>query len=93
MAKKKKKVSKKKKTVRKAKKKKVFKKKTSAKKAKKTKTNSKKQSTKSNNKIFKVPSDWGKKAYIDKKVMKKNILNLLMIMTPFGLKKVRELIG
>ena len=62
-----KKASKKKKTVKKAKKKKVFKKKASVRKAKKRKTNLKKQSTKSNNKIFKVPSDWAKKAYIDKK--------------------------
>ena len=59
--------SKKKKTVRKSKKKKVFKKKKSLKKVKKRKSNLKKQSTKNNNKIFKVQSDWAKKAYIDKK--------------------------
>ena len=70
---KKKKVSKKKKPIRKAKKKKVSKKKKPIRKAKKKKvskkkkTNLKKQSTKSNNKIFKVPSEWSKKAYIDKK--------------------------
>ena len=58
--KKKKKASKKRKTVRKAKKLK------SVKKRKKKKTNLKKQNTKNNNKIFKVQPDWAKKAYIDK---------------------------
>ena len=65
--KKKKKVSKKKKSVRKVKKKKVSKKKKSVRKAKKKKVFKKKQNTENSDKIFKVPSDWAKKSYIDKK--------------------------
>ena len=65
--KKKKKVSKKKKSVRKVKKKKVSKKKKSVRKAKKKKVFKKNQNTKNSDKIFKVPSDWAKKSYINKK--------------------------
>ena len=75
--KKKKKVSKKKKSLKKAKRKtKVSKKKKSLKKTKKRKSLKKtkkkkkeilkKQSSKNNDKIFKVPSDWAEKAYINK---------------------------
>ena len=64
---KKKKVTKKKKSVRKAKKKKVTKKKKSVRKAKKKKTNLKKQNLKRDDKIFKVPSNWAEIAFVDKK--------------------------
>ncbi|WP_440694809.1 acetate--CoA ligase [Candidatus Pelagibacter sp. HIMB109] len=82
MAKKKKKVSKKKKSVKKAKKKKVYKKKKSVKKAKKKKVYKKKKSVKkakkkktqnkstkktNGEKVFKVSSSWAKDALIDKK--------------------------